>query len=135
MKFKEPVDENTTKAQQELKRLQNRAGWSWDGWVHCWQEEPSLRSWVWANLVSAALAIALDITSAERALVMALGILILVVELLNTSIERAVDHTSQEQNPLAKQAKDTASAAVVVTAIAAGVAWAVILVGVFLRSI
>lgn len=131
MKFKEPVDENAPLAQQELQRLQNRAGWSLDGWVHCWREEPSLRYWVWANFASSALAIALDISTAERALVMALGILILVVELLNTSIERAVDYTSEEQNPLAKQAKDTASAAVVVAAVAAGVAWTVVLVGFF----
>ncbi|MDO4642731.1 MAG: diacylglycerol kinase [Cardiobacteriaceae bacterium] len=35
----------------------------------------------------------------------------LIVELLNTALEAAVDHTSLEIHPLAKRAKDTASAA------------------------
>ena len=34
-----------------------------------------------------------------------------IVELFNTAIEAAVDHTSLQKHPLAKRAKDTASAA------------------------
>lgn len=55
--------------------------------------------------------------------------MVLAVEMLNSAIERAVDHTSKESHPLAKQAKDMASAAVALSAIAVGVMWLLILLG------
>ncbi len=109
--------------------LKDRTRWSWQGLAATWQDEYSFRAWTWANVISAALALALPLGTAERALILALGILVLVAELFNTAIERAVDHTSTEHHTLAGQAKDAASAAVALTAIAAGVAWIVILIG------
>ena len=103
--------------------------WSWHGWLDCWRKENSLHMWVWANVVSAAFALVLELSSIERALILALGILVLAAELMNTGIERAIDHISLDDHPLAKQAKDAASGAVALTAIAAGVAWLAILVG------
>jgi diacylglycerol kinase (ATP) len=50
-------------------------------------------------------------------------------ELINTAIERTVDLVTQEHHDLAREAKDTGSAFVALTAIACGVAWAVILLG------
>ena len=94
-----------------------------------WAKELSFRSWVWANLISAALALILPLTPAERALILALGVLVLAAELLNTAIEDAIDYISTEEHPLAKRAKDAGSAGVAVAAIAAGVAWLVILIG------
>lgn len=92
-------------------------------------KELSFRSWVWANLISAALALILPLTPAERALILALGVLVLAAELLNTAIEDAIDYISTEEHPLANRAKDAGSAGVAVAAIAAGVAWLVILIG------
>ncbi|MEX0366775.1 MAG: diacylglycerol kinase [Ruegeria sp.] len=112
-----------------FKRLKDRTIWSWAGLTATWREEYSFRSWVWANLISAALALWLPLTTAERALILALGLLVLAAELFNTAIERAVDHTSTDHHELARQAKDAASAAVALTAIAAGVVWVVVLVG------
>jgi len=114
---------------REWERFKLRAKWSWQGWAYCWKNEHSLKQWVLANIASAALALILDLTTAERALILALGILVLAAELMNTAIEKTVDHTSLEQHPLAKIAKDTASAGVALTAIAAGLAWVVILIG------
>jgi len=54
--------------------------------------------------------------------------LVLAAELFNTAIERAVDLVTKEHNKLAGQAKNAASAAVAVTALAAGVAWVVLLI-------
>lgn len=109
--------------------LKDRTRWSWQGLSATWREEYSFRAWGWANLVSGALAFLLPLDSAEKALILALGILVLVAELFNTAIERAVDHTSTDHHLLAGQAKDAASAAVALTAVAAGVAWVVILFG------
>lgn len=112
-----------------LIRLKWRIVWSLAGWRDAWAHEHSFRSWVWANLVSAALALWLPLSSAERALILALGVLVLAAELLNTAIERTVDRVSTEDHPLSRQAKDAGSAGVAVAAIAAGLAWAVILLG------
>lgn len=108
-------------------RLRDRTRWSWQGLTATFHEEYSFRVWAWLNLISAGLALLLPLTAGVRALILALGILVLVAELFNTAIERAVDHTSTKHNKLAGQAKDAASAAVALTAIAAGVVWAVAL--------
>jgi diacylglycerol kinase (ATP) len=112
-----------------LKRLKLRLIWSWAGCRDAWKSEHSFRSWVWANLVSATLAFLLPLETGERALILALGLLVLAAELFNTAIERTVDHISKEQHPLAGQAKDAGSAGVFVTSLAAGLAWVVVLVG------
>ncbi|WP_299351897.1 diacylglycerol kinase [uncultured Shimia sp.] len=109
-------------------RLYHRIIWSWAGIVHAWRQEHSFRSWVWANLISAALALALPLTPGERALILALGVLVMAFELVNTAIEEVVDYISDEQHPKAKAAKDCGSGAVFVSALAAGVAWVVVLI-------
>ncbi|MDG2341024.1 MAG: diacylglycerol kinase [Paracoccaceae bacterium] len=111
-----------------LKRLKMRCIWSWQGTIVTWREEHSFRTWVWANLLSAIAALSLPLSTSERALILALGILVLAAELINTGIENAVDQISLDEHPLAKKAKDAGSAGVAVTAIAAGVAWLVILI-------
>lgn len=110
-----------------FQRLSDRTRWSWQGVITTWREEYSFRVWGWLNVFSAALAFWLPLTAGERAMILALGILVLAAELFNTAVERAVDHTSTEHHTLAGQAKDAASAAVALTAIAAGVAWLVVL--------
>ena len=93
-------------------RLIDRTRWSWQGICATWREEYSFRVWVWANLISAVLAVLLPLGAGERVLILIMGVLVLVAELFNTAIERAVDHTSTEHHTLAGQAKDAASAAV-----------------------
>lgn len=95
---------------------------------HAYCEEYSFRSWVWANLISGGLALWLPLTSGERGLILALGLLVMALELVNTAIERVVDYISTERHDLAKAAKDCGSGAVAVGAIAAGVVWIVIFV-------
>ena len=111
----------------ELRRLRNTVVWSWQGWCSAWRNEKSIRQWTLVNLASAVLALALPLTGGERALILALGLMVLVVELINTAIEETVDYISTERDPRAGRAKDAGSAAVAVAAIAGGVAWAVIL--------
>jgi diacylglycerol kinase (ATP) len=111
-----------------LKRLKLRVIWSWAGCVDVWRTEHSFRSWVWANILSASFALYLPLGTAERALILALGILILAFELINSAIERVVDDIGTDQRPLAKQAKDAGSAGVAVAAIAAGVVWVIFII-------
>jgi diacylglycerol kinase (ATP) len=113
----------------ELRRVAKTVIWSWDGWRAAWATEKTLRQWGVVNVLSATLAFALDLTPAERGLILALGLMLLAAELMNTGLEEVVDYLSRETDPRAKKAKDCGSAAVALTAIAGGVAWAVVLTG------
>lgn len=113
----------------EGRRFANTVIWSWQGWRASWASEKTLRQWTLANILSDALAFALPLTAGERALIVALGLMILVAELLNTAIEETVDYISTAQDPRAGRAKDAGSAAVALAAIAGGLAWVIILIG------
>lgn len=114
----------------QLARVTQRAIWSWQGLTHVWQTEDSLKQWVIANLLFAVLALALPITAAERGLLLMGGVLVLAAECMNTAVERVVDDIGTDHRALAGQAKDAASAAVMVTAIAVGIAWFCVIIGV-----
>jgi len=63
-----------------------------------------------------------------RALMVGSVLLLVIVELLNSALEAAVDHTSLERHPLAKRAKDIASAAVLLSIVNAVVVWSLVLI-------
>ncbi len=113
----------------EFRRLGNTIRWSWAGWCAAWRSEKSLRQWSAAQLISVALALWLPLGLTERALIIALGFLVLAAELFNTAIETVVDEISTEPREAARRAKDCASAGVALTAIAAAAAWLVLLWG------
>lgn len=115
------------KVRAEGRRLANTVIWSWHGFAAAWATEKTLRQWTLVNVGSASLAFALDLNTAERALILALGLLVLAAEVMNTAIEEVVDYLSTAPDPRAKKAKDCGSAAVALTALSGGVAWAVIL--------
>ncbi len=113
----------------EARRLLTTAAWSLAGWRAAWASEKSLRQWTGVNVLSAALAFMIDMTPAERALILALGLVVLAAELINTAIEEVVDLARPEIDPRAKKAKDCGSAGVVLAALAGAAAWLVVLLG------
>lgn len=113
----------------EARRIRNTIIWSVAGWRSAWADQKSLRQWTLVNVLSAALAFHVDLTPAERALILALGLLVLAAELANTAIEETVNYISDQQHPLARKAKDCGSALVAMTALAGGAAWGVVLIG------
>lgn len=115
---------------QQIKRVQQRAIWSWHGFAHVYRTEGSLMQWLVANAVFAMLAFALPLSGAERGFLLMGGILVLAAECMNTAIERVVDDIGTDRRDAAKQAKDCGSAAVAVTAIGVGVAWVGAIAGV-----
>ena len=117
-----------------IKRLKWRFVWSWAGISDAWTEQQSFRNWVWINAISVALAFLLPLTAGERALVLALGLVLLAVELINTAIEYTIDYISTERHPLAGRAKDAGSAAVFLTSLGGAVAWGMILWRVFVSA-
>src|SRR5690606_41211313 len=65
-------------------------------------------------------------SAAERALLIGSCLLVLLVELLNSAVEAAVDRVGAERHPLAGRAKDLGSAAVLVSLVLVGIVWALI---------
>ena len=114
---------------RESARVLTRCWNSLEGLGFAWREESSFAQWVVANIISASLTFAFEMTLVERALIIGFGLLVLVVELLNTGIESAIDRISMDKHPLSKKAKDTACAAVALTALTTGVVWVIVLIG------
>lgn len=114
---------------REAGRVATRCRNTVDGLAFAWREEASFSQWVAANVVSAGLAFVVEMSTVERALIIGFGLLVLVVELLNTGIEAAIDRIGEEHHPLAQKAKDTACAAVALCAAVAGVVWLIVLAG------
>jgi diacylglycerol kinase (ATP) len=66
-------------------------------------------------------------TGVERALLIAVVVLALVVELVNAAVEATVDRISLEHHRLAKRAKDIGSAAVMISLLNAAAVWLLVL--------
>ena len=109
--------------EREWVLMRNRVIWSLAGWRDAWANEASLRMWTTMNVLSIILMFVFPLTPVERMVIMSLGVLILAMELANTGLERVIDLVAPEENEMARRAKDCGSAAVAITALAAGVAW------------
>lgn len=59
----------------------------------------------------------------EGAFLVATVVAVLVVELLNSAVEAAIDRVGLQWHPLSKQAKDLASAAVLLSVLLCAVSW------------
>ncbi len=64
-----------------------------------------------------------------KALMIAAVLLVLIVELLNSAVEAAVDRISLENHALAKRAKDIGSAAVFLALVNVPLVWGLVLFG------
>jgi diacylglycerol kinase (ATP) len=108
-----------------LVRAFNDAG---SGLIHAAKSERAVRQEIILIVIGVVAAILLTDASVERALLIGSLGLVLIVELLNSAIETAVDRIGLEQNPLSKQAKDLGSAAVLISLVTAAATWIIILV-------
>jgi diacylglycerol kinase (ATP) len=115
------------KGQTGLKRIFNAAGYSFDGLRAAFVGEAAFRQLVLLNVVLLPLSFMLQVSRVERALLIAVCLLALIVELLNSAIEAAIDRISLERHPLSKNAKDMGSAAQFVALSMIALVWAVIL--------
>ena len=93
-----------------------------------WQNEDAFRQEVIIAAVAIPVALFLPASALGKTMMIASILLVLIVELINSAIEAAVDFTSVEHHPLAKRAKDVASAAVMLTIVNALVIWGAVLV-------
>ncbi len=92
-----------------------------------WRHEDAFRQEVLIAAVAIPVALLLPASPLGKALMISSILLVLIVELLNSALESAVDHTSLEQHPLAKRAKDIASAAVLLSIVNALAVWGLVI--------
>lgn len=121
--------EDPNKHRPGLTHAWRAAGIAFQGLRAAWQHEDAFRQEVLIAAIAIPVALLLPANLLGKALMIASILLVLIVELLNSALETAVDHTSLEQHPLAKRAKDIASAAVFVSIVNALVVWGVVLFG------
>ncbi|SFP43656.1 diacylglycerol kinase [Pseudomonas borbori] len=116
--------------------MKGRSGFSriWYAWAYsvaglktAYSGEAAFRQLVLLNLLLIPVAFLLDVSRVERALLIAVVFLGLIIELLNSAIEATVDRISLEWHPLSRQAKDMGSAAQLLGLSLVVVVWAVIL--------
>lgn len=122
------LKESPFKGKTGVRRLINAIGYSFEGFRAAFKHEDAFRQEMFLAMVLVPLAIYLGKSGVERALMIASVLLVLIVELLNSAIEAAVDHTSTEHHALAKRAKDIGSAAVFLALMIVVVIWGLILI-------
>ena len=116
------------KGKTGIKRLANAFTYSVAGTLAAFKHEDAFRQEVFLSAVLIPLAIYLGQTAIEQALMIASILLIIIVELLNSSVEATVDRISVKRHKLSKRAKDIGSAAVFFSLVNATVIWFLILV-------
>ena len=116
------------KGKTGIKRLANAFTYSVAGTLAAFKHEDAFRQEVILSAILIPLAIYLGQTAIEQALMIASILLIIIVELLNSSLEATVDRISVKRHKLSKRAKDIGSAAVFFSLVNAAVIWFLILV-------
>ena len=123
----DPPQVNPQKLRTGWSRLLHAAGYSMAGLRAGWDEK-AFRLEAQIALLMLPLAFWLARSWVEGALLAGTVLLVMVVELLNTAIESAIDRTGSEWHPLSKRAKDLGSAAVFLSLVLAGGVWAAALI-------
>lgn len=121
------ADSRVLKGRRGLQRVLNATRYSIDGLRAAWTHEDAFRQELVLAAIMIPTAALLPVTLVEKILLIGVVVLVLIVELLNTGIEAAIDRDSLEINALGKRAKDYGSAAVMLSLLLAGGTWAAIL--------
>ena len=119
--------ESPFKGKTGLRRLINAFGYSMEGLSAAYKNEDAFRQELRLALVLIPLAAYLGHTVMERAVMIASVFLVIIVELLNSSVEATVDRISLDHHLLAKRAKDIGSAAVLLSLLNLVVVWSLVL--------
>uniref|UniRef100_E6QU24 Diacylglycerol kinase n=1 Tax=mine drainage metagenome TaxID=410659 RepID=E6QU24_9ZZZZ len=123
------MQESPYKGKTGVKRVFNALMYSLDGMKAALQYEDAFRQEMLLSVILIPLALYLERNAVERVLMIASVLFVLVVELLNSAVEAAVDRISLEHHHLIKRAKDMGSAAVLISLLNVLVVWGLILLG------
>jgi diacylglycerol kinase (ATP) len=121
--------ESPHKGKTGLKRVLNAFFYSMDGFRAALRHEDAFRQEVFLAVLLIPGALFTPANGTGKAVMIAAVLLVLIVELLNSAVEAAVDRISLENHALAKRAKDIGSAAVLLALINVPVVWGLVLFG------
>jgi len=121
--------ESPFKSKNGFERIAKALGYSIAGLKSAYKHEASIRQEAWLMVVLVPLGFYLGHTNFERILLVGATLLVFIVELLNSAVEAAVDHTSIDHHALAARAKDIGSAAVLVSLVLFFMVWCLVLFG------
>ncbi|MDR6659922.1 diacylglycerol kinase [Tardiphaga sp. 1201_B9_N1_1] len=96
---------------------------TWNGLTFATRSEQAIREELFALLLAVPLSFLIGTTAARRLELVAVVLLLLTVELLNTAIEKLADRLTTEHDPQIGRVKDMGSAAVGVALVIAGMTW------------
>lgn len=108
-------------------RLIRALVYSYRGLRDAFVDEPAFRQEVALALVLIPVAVWLGENNVERALMIGVLFVVLIVELLNSAVEAAIDRIGPEFSELSRKAKDLGSAAVFLSLALVVVVWALML--------
>jgi diacylglycerol kinase (ATP) len=111
-----------------VKRLWRATINSWHGLVAATQSEQAFREELVALAIGVPLAFVLTADVGKRFALIGTLIFILIVELLNTAIEKLSDRITLDHDPALKRIKDMGSAAIFLSLLLAGAVWLWVLV-------
>ncbi|MDD4947548.1 MAG: diacylglycerol kinase [Gallionella sp.] len=119
--------ESPHKGKTGLRRVWNAMMYSLDGLSAAFRHEDAFRQEVLLSMLLMPIALLVNVSPLGKALMIASVLLVLIVELLNSAVEAAVDHTSLADHQLAKRAKDIGSAAVLLSLVNVVSVWLITL--------
>lgn len=99
-----------------------------EGLLHALKTESSFRLELFCAIFIISLIIYIDTSITNKLILTVTGILVLIVELINSAIENVVDLVTKDIKPLAKSAKDIGSTAVMFSIILHVCCWVIILI-------
>jgi diacylglycerol kinase (ATP) len=111
-----------------LKRIFKAFEFSIKGLKTCYQSEAAFRQEVWLAFVLIPLALILGSSPLEKFALIAVVFLVLIVEMLNSAIEAAIDRIGDDYHALSGAAKDMGSAAVWLSLVLLVITWLIILI-------
>jgi diacylglycerol kinase (ATP) len=121
--------ESPFKGKTGLRRVWNAVFYSMDGLRAAYRHEDAFRQELWLAVLLIPLALLLPASGIGHALMIASLLLVLIVELVNSAIEAAIDRISLENHNLSKRAKDIGSAAVMIALLNVIATWTLVLIG------
>ena len=132
MNTKYHINQNPHKGNKGFTRAWHAAKNSWCGLVYAFMEESAFRQELTLFAILTPIAFFLPINYLEKALLISSLIMVLVVELLNSSVEAAIDRISFEHHDLSKRAKDFGSAAVMLALFISVLLWSAVCIPIVL---
>lgn len=106
-----------------LNRVFYAAGYSWKGFKSTWKHEAAFKQEVILFALMTPLAFWIGDNASETVILIAVLLIVLVVELLNSAVESVVDRIGEDYHKLSGRAKDQGSAAVFLSFFIAILVW------------